>query len=213
MKKTILFDLDGTLLDTLKDLTIAVNYMLTHYNRPHRTEQEVRSFLGNGAMKLIELSYGEALTKEALKEVYDYYDAYYQAHSMVYTKPYNGILELLSYLRSKGYQMAVISNKQDAAVKALVDLLFPNLFELSVGVKADQIKKPDPRMIESVLKELNATRENTILIGDSEVDIMTGKNANVDVIACLWGFRDMKEIAPLKPEFIVSNPLDIKKIL
>ncbi|MDY0209806.1 MAG: HAD-IIIA family hydrolase [Acholeplasma sp.] len=213
MKNTLLFDLDGTLLDTLKDLTISVNYMLKHYDRPLKDEKEIRSFLGNGAFKLIELAVGEPLNEEALKERFNFYDAHYQTHSLDNTKPYPDILKLLDIFKSKGYKMAVISNKQDAIVKDLVQKIFPDTFLAAVGVGKDGVKKPDPRMIEKVLKEIKATKEEAYLIGDSEVDIQTGQNADVEVIACLWGFRDMKDIAPLKPNFIVGKPMDIIKVI
>lgn len=213
MKNALIFDLDGTLLDTLKDLTVSVNYMLKHYNHKERTEKEIRSFLGNGALKLIELAVGEKLSNEAILERYNYYDAYYQAHKMDHTKPYDGIMDVLKAVKKSGYKLAVLSNKQDEAVRGLVDEIFPNIFDFALGVKSDGIKKPNKKMVEICLKALKAEAKETYLIGDSEVDILTGQNAGICVIACLWGFRDLKDIASLKPEFIIGTPHDLLKVI
>ena len=213
MKNTILFDLDGTLLDTLKDLTLSINYMLKAYNHKERTEVEIRSFLGNGALRLVELAIGEKLSAEDLLERYNYYDAYYEAHKMDHTGPYDGILDVLETLKKKGYKLGVISNKQDQATKGLVAEIFKDTFDYALGVKNDGIKKPDRQMVDECLKALGSKPEEAYLVGDSEVDIQTGKNAGVLVIACLWGFRDMKDIAPLNPEFIIGKPTDLLKII
>ena len=213
MKKAILFDLDGTLLNTLTDLTNSINHMLTHFNFKPQTEDEVKRLLGNGAKQLVELAIGEKVSKEDFETYYQFYDAYYQAHSEDTTAPYEGIPEVLETLKKRGYRMAVISNKQDWAVKQLIEKMFPGLFEVALGVTEDGIKKPDPRMIEKVLSMMNLKASDAYMIGDSEADVETGKNANMEVIACLWGFRDMKDLAPLKPEFIVGKPYDILKVI
>lgn len=213
MKKAILFDLDGTLLNTLTDLTNAINYMLSHFNFGTMTEEGVRRLLGNGARQLVELAIGEEVSKDDFETYYAFYDAYYQAHSEEATVPYEGIHEVLEALKKRGYRLAVISNKQDAAVKQLVSKKFPGLFEFALGVTDDGIKKPDPRMVEKVLKAMNLKPNEVYMVGDSEADVETGKNANLEVVACLWGFRDMKDLAPLKPEFIVGKPYDLLKVI
>ena len=213
MKKAILFDLDGTLLNTLTDLTNSINFMLAHFNFQSLSEDKVRRLLGNGAKQLVELAIGQEVSKSDFETYYNFYDAYYQAHSEDTTAPYEGIPQVLEGLKKKGYRMAVISNKQDWAVKQLIDKIFPNTFEVALGVTDDGIKKPDPRMIEKVLKAMNLNASEAYMIGDSEADIETGKNANMAVIACLWGFRDMKDLAPLKPEFIVGKPYDVLKVI
>lgn len=213
MRNALIFDLDGTLLDTLKDLTVSINYMLKHYNHEERTEKEVRSFLGNGALRLVELSVGTKMSKDELTERYNYYDAYYQAHKMDYTKPYDGILDVLAAAKKGGFKLAVLSNKQDQAVRGLVEELFPNIFDFVLGVKSDGIKKPNKKMAEICLEALNAKAEEAYLIGDSEVDILTGQNAGVAVIACLWGFRDLNDIVGLNPKFIIGQPIDLLKII
>ncbi|MCU0104628.1 HAD family hydrolase [Acholeplasma vituli] len=213
MKKVILFDLDGTLLDTLTDLTNAINHMLLNFNFKPRTAEEIRRFLGNGAKQLVELSIGKSVEPEKFEEYYQYYDTYYQAHSEEQTAPYEGIPQVLESLKKRGYRLAVISNKQDIVVKQLVDKMFPNTFDYALGVTEDGIKKPDPRMIDKVLEAMGIFAHEAYLIGDSETDIQTGKNSNLTVIACLWGFRDMKDIAPMNPEFIVGKPYDILKVI
>lgn len=213
MKKAILFDLDGTLLNTLTDLTNAINYMLSHFNFGSMTEEGVRRLLGNGARQLVELAIGEEVSKADFETYYNFYDAYYQAHSEEATAPYEGIKEVLEAFKKRGYRLAVISNKQDAAVKALIKRQFPGLFEFALGVTEDGIKKPDPRMVEKVLNAMDLKPNEVYLVGDSEADIETGKNANLEVVACLWGFRDMKDLAPLKPEFIVGKPYDLLKVI
>jgi phosphoglycolate phosphatase len=162
---------------------------------------------------LVELAIGEEVSKEDFETYYNFYDAYYQAHSEEATAPYEGIIEVLDTLKKRGYRMAVISNKQDAAVKLLVQRKFPGVFEFALGVTDDQIKKPDPRMVDKVLKAMNLKPNEVYMVGDSEADIETGKNAKLEVVACLWGFRDMKDLAPLKPEFIVGKPYDILKVI
>lgn len=213
MKKAILFDLDGTLLNTLTDLTNSINHMLEHFNFKTRTEAEIRRFLGNGARQLVELSIGKSVESEKFETYYQFYDAFYQAHSEEHTAPYEDIPQVLETLKKRGYRLAVISNKQDKAVKQLVEKMFPSLFEVALGVTEDGIKKPDPRMVDKVLKAMNIKASEAYLIGDSEADIMTGKQANMPVVTCLWGFRDMKDITPLNPEFIVGKPYDILKVI
>lgn len=213
MKKAILFDLDGTLLNTLTDLTNSINYMLNHFNFRTLSEDEVRRLLGNGAKQLVELAIGQKVSKTDFETYYHFYDAYYQVHSEDTTAPYEGIPQVLESLKKKGYRLAVISNKQDWAVKQLIDKIFPSMFEVALGVTDDGIKKPDPRMIDKVLTIMNLKASEAYMIGDSEADVETGKNASMEVIACLWGFRDMKDLAPLKPEFIVGKPYDILKVI
>lgn len=213
MKKTLLFDLDGTLLDTLLDLTNAINHMLKHFNHTERSAAEIRQFLGNGAIELVKKAIDQPLTDAEFEKRYRFYSDYYEKNSMVHTKPYEGIMAMLDELKARGYKMAVISNKQDEAVQVLVKDLFGGYFEYARGVKSDGIKKPDPRIIDSVLENMNASKSDAFLIGDSEVDIKTGKDAQIEVIACLWGFRDMKDIAPLKPEFIIGKPMDLLKVI
>ena len=182
----ILWDLDGTLLDTLADLADAVNFALTQFGYPVRTLEEVRRFVGNGARRLIALAVPEDADVDAVLEVFR---TYYDAHSQIKTRPYDGILEKLEQLGKK-YPMAVVSNKPDSAVKILCAQYFPQLYAL--GESADCPRKPAPDMVFKAMKAIGVDR--CVYIGDSEVDVLTAKNANVPCLSVLWGFRDREEI-------------------
>ena len=186
MKTGILWDLDGTLLDTLADLTDALNYAMTQFGYPHRTMEDVRRFIGNGARRLIALSVPEGADVDAVLQVYK---TYYDAHCQIKTKPYDGILEALAVLGEK-YPMAVVSNKPDSAVKPLCAQYFPGIF--ARGESADCPRKPAPDMLLKTMEAIGV--ERCIYVGDSEVDVLTAKNAGVPVLSVLWGFRDRKEI-------------------
>ena len=186
MKTGILWDLDGTLLDTLEDLASAVNYAMDQYGYPNRTLAEVRSFLGNGARQLIALSAPETANVDAvLKTFRDYYDG----HCQIKTGPYDGIMEALEVLGKK-YPMAVVSNKPDPAVKSLCAQYFPALY--ARGESADCPRKPAPDMVFKAMEAIGV--ERCIYVGDSEVDVMTAQNAGMPCLSVLWGFRDREEI-------------------
>ena len=186
MKTGILWDLDGTLLDTLADLTDALNYAMTQFGYPHRTMEDVRRFIGNGAHRLIALSVPEGADVDAVLQVYK---TYYDAHCQIKTKPYDGIPEALAVLGEK-YPMAVVSNKPDSAVKPLCAQYFPGIF--ARGESADCPRKPAPDMLLKTMEAIGVDR--CIYVGDSEVDVLTARNAGVPVLSVLWGFRDRKEI-------------------
>ena len=182
----ILFDLDGTLLDTLEDLADAVNYALAHHGYPQRSLEEVRRFVGNGAARLISLAVPEG---EAFESVLETFHTYYRAHSQVKTRPYPGILEMLAQVRAK-YPVAVVSNKPDPAVKLLCASLFGDIYAL--GEIAACPRKPAPDMLYKAMKDLGIDR--CVYVGDSEVDVITAKNAGAQCVSVLWGFRDEEEI-------------------
>jgi len=182
----ILFDLDGTLLDTLEDLADAVNYALNRHGYPQRTLEEVRRFVGNGAARLISLAVPEG---EAFAPVLETFHTYYRAHSQVKTRPYPGILEMLATVRSK-YPVAVVSNKPDPAVKPLCADFFGDIYAL--GETAGCPRKPAPDMLYKAMTDLGVDR--CIYVGDSEVDAITAQNAGVPCVSVLWGFRDEEEI-------------------
>ena len=185
MKTGILFDLDGTLLSTLEDLTDAVNYTLRHYGCPERNEKEVCSFLGYGAKYLIASSLPENGKDFNVDEVLAFYQKYYGAHCQIKTRPYEGILEALEELR-KDYPIAIVSNKPDAAVKTLCARHFPGIYAL--GEAPDCPRKPAPDMVFKAMQAIGA--DACIYVGDSEVDIETAKNAGAECVSVLWGFRD-----------------------
>ena len=191
MYETIIFDLDGTLLDTLDDLTDATNFALGVCGLPSRTREEVRAFVGNGIVKLMERAVGKdgmAYHEKALTE----FKSYYAAHCADKTAPYAGILPLLKTLQAGGVKTAVVSNKVDFAVKSLAKTYFDGLLLAAVGEDeaAGIRKKPAPDSLLAVMEELSASAETTLYVGDSEVDIQTAKNAGVDCLCVTWGFRD-----------------------
>ena len=182
MKTGILWDLDGTLLDTLEDLKDGVNYALRQFGLPPRTLEEVRQFVGNGAGVLIHRAV-EGRADE--KTVLDTFKTYYNAHCQVKTKPYDGILEALAQLGEK-YPMAIVSNKPDSAVKPLCRQYFPGIYAL--GERAGIPRKPAADMVFAAMKDIGV--ETCVYVGDSEVDVATAKNAGVECLSVLWGFRD-----------------------
>ena len=185
MKTGILFDLDGTLLNTLEDLLDATNYALGQCGYPERTLSELRTFVGNGAQNQIRLSLPEGSSAEEIQRVLSIYKPYYTEHCQIKTRPYDGILEALAVLKEK-YPVAVVSNKPDAAVKALCAEVFPGIYAL--GEAADCPRKPAPDMVYKACRTIGV--ESCVYVGDSEVDVLTAKNAGVPCLSVLWGFRD-----------------------
>ena len=208
MYKTAIFDLDGTLLDTLDDLTNAVNYALTKHGLPERTAKEIRSFLGNGMVRLIELSSnGAANTQEILAE----FKSYYAVHSADETKPYEGIMEVLDALKKRGVKTAILSNKGDFAVQTLTKEYFGDLIDEAQGENEAQgvKRKPSPDGVYAIMERLGAKAEETVFIGDSEVDIRTAENAGVDCLAVTWGFRDKQELIENGGKTLVATPKEL----
>ena len=213
MYETIVFDLDGTLLDTLDDLTAAVNFSLTKNGLPTRTRKEVRSFVGNGIVKLMERAVGEEklAAKKDFAVVLEDFKAYYKENCSVYTKPYLGIMELLETLKKRGLKLALLSNKADFAVKMLAKEYFGDLFLEAIGENeaAGIRKKPAPDSLFAVLERLGADKKTTVYVGDSEVDIQTAKNAGVDCISVTWGFKDKEFLVKNGGKIFVDTPSGI----
>lgn len=185
MKTGIVFDLDGTLLNTLEDLLDATNYALTACGYPERTLPELRRFVGNGARNQIRLSLPEGASDGEIDRVLGLYKPYYTAHCQEKTRPYEGIPEALEALKGR-YPMAIVSNKPDPAVKELCGKYFPGLFAL--GETPDCPRKPAPDMVRRAMEEMGVDR--AICVGDSEVDVATAVNAGMPCLSVLWGFRD-----------------------
>ena len=205
MKTGILWDLDGTLLDTLEDLADAVNYALAHFGYPERTIEEVRRFVGNGARRLMALAVPEGADADAAFEVFH---TYYDAHCQIKTKPYEGIPEVLAQLGEK-YPMAIVSNKPDSAVKLLCAQYFPGLY--ARGESADCPRKPAPDMVYKAMAEIGADR--CIYVGDSEVDVLTAKNADVPCLSVLWGFRDRDDMEAVGGKYFCDSTKDLAEKL
>lgn len=207
--KAIIFDLDGTILDTLDDLMLSVNYALNSYNLPIRTKEEIRSFVGNGIQKLIERAVPNDTQNSITDKVFATFKEYYAIHCADNTKPYADILKVLDTLKNKGYLLAVVSNKADFAVQTLCDTYFSKTFDYVVGAKDNIAKKPAPDSVNEVIRHFNLTASDCIYIGDSEVDIKTAINANTDCISVSWGFRDSDFLKQSKAQIIIHSPLDI----
>ena len=205
MKTGLLWDLDGTLLDTLEDLADAVNYALQQFGYPLRSLEEIRCFVGNGARRLIERAVPAGGDVSA---VFDTFRTYYDAHCRIKTRPYDGIMEALQQLGEK-YPMAVVSNKPDSAVKPLCAEYFPGLY--ARGESTDCPRKPAPDMVFKAMEAIGV--ESCIYVGDSEVDVETAKNAGVKCLSVLWGFRDKDVIEQAGGKyFCVTTDQLIEKI-
>ena len=197
----ILFDLDGTLLDTLEDLLDATNYALEYHGYPPRTLPEVRRFVGNGAMNQIRLSLPEGSAPEEVQAVLDTYKPYYTAHCQIKTAPYPGIAEARAALKEK-YPIAIVSNKPDSAVKALCADFFPGIY--SLGETPDCPRKPAAHMVYKAMAAIGADR--CVYVGDSEVDVLTANNACVPCLSVLWGFRDREDMEAAGAVHFCENP-------
>lgn len=208
MKLGILFDLDGTLLDSLEDLMDSVNYILSQYGAPTRTLDEIRTFVGNGARRLISLSLPENTDENTITAALKDYQAYYATHSQIKTKPYRGVIAALSKL-AETYPIAIVSNKPDVAVKSLCADYFPNIYAL--GEAAGCPRKPAPDMVFKAMEVLDI--EGCVYVGDSEVDVLTAANANVPCLSVLWGFRDEATIREAGGRFFCSDADEMPKML
>lgn len=209
MYQAVIFDLDGTLLDTLDDLADSVNYVLKKREFPERTKDEVRSFVGNGIHKLIERSVPENTADDIVEEVFEEFVPYYRTHCMEKTKPYDGIVELLHSLKLSGIRIAVVSNKADDAVHTLCNVCFANLFDEIVGERSGIARKPAPDSVNEVLRRLVLEPSQAVYIGDSDVDVETAKNAGMKCIAVDWGFRDRECLEAAGATEIVSGTTEL----
>lgn len=208
---TVIFDMDGTLLNTLEDLTDSVNAAMRAFNRPERSLEEVRQFVGNGVLKLMERAVPEGREAADFEEIYEWFKDYYSKHSEEKTRPYDGILKLLEDLKDRGYKMAIVSNKFHDAVCQLSRQYFGGLLPVSIGENeaAGIHKKPAPDTVMSALKALGSTPEKAVYVGDSEVDYATAVNSGLDCVLVSWGFRDRKLLESFKPQLIADQPEDV----
>ena len=204
-----IFDMDGTILNTLEDLADSLNYALSCSNYPTRTLDEVRNFVGNGIRKLIERAVPAGTSPEELEQVYADFTAYYSKHCYDKTKPYSGIMETIQNLRKQGIKTAVVSNKADYGVQILCKQYFDGLFDYAVGEQTGVQRKPAPDSVNTVLDKLKINRKNAVYIGDSDVDIDTARNAEMDCISVDWGFRDPSFLQQHGAKIMVSSPEEL----
>lgn len=210
---TIIFDLDGTILDTLEDLKNSVNHALSSNNLPERSLAEVRSFVGNGIRLLMALSVPVDTDSALLDKCFDSFRVHYKENSANNTKPYEGVAELLNQLKSKGYKLAVVSNKADFAVQTLVANYFEGIFDYAVGEREGIRRKPYPDSVNDALLHLASDKNSAVYVGDSEVDVETARNAAIPCVAVTWGFRDKSVLEGLSPEYIIDKPSQLMDIL
>lgn len=208
-----IFDMDGTILDTLEDLTDTLNYALHKNNFPTHSIDDVRRFVGNGIPKLIERGVPEGTDRESVGRVHKDFIEHYKIHCADKTKPYKGILELIGRLRDAGCKTAVVSNKTDVAVQELCVQYFDGLFDYAVGDREGILKKPAPDSVNEVLHYLQIKREKAVYIGDSEVDIATARNAGMNSIIVSWGFRKTEFLKEQGAKVIVNQPAEVAGII
>ncbi len=213
MIKYAIFDLDGTLLNTLGDLHTAVNVALAMHNHPTRTLEEVRQFVGDGVRVLMERAAPAGADTPHFEELLADFRTYYAAHNREKTAPYPGILDLLHLLRSAGVGVAVVSNKFDAATRAMCAEYFGDLVQCAVGESPSVARKPAPDSVFSVMKTVGATPSDSVYIGDSEVDIATARAAGIPCISVLWGFRDIATLQAAGGTTYVRDVKELEKIL
>lgn len=211
--KAVLFDMDGTLLDTLEDLCDSTNHALAQMGYPLRGIEEIRRFIGNGAEKQIRRAVPEGTSEGKIMETLAAFRAYYQDHCQIKTKVYDGLLDVLSELKEKGVKMAVVSNKPDAAVKKLSREYFGDRLDYAIGPSDGVRCKPYPDMAEEALRALGVEKKDAVFVGDSEVDVQTGLNAGLDVIAVSWGFRSRKVVIEAGAKMIADDASELEKLI
>ena len=212
MIKTVIFDLDGTLLDTLQDLTDAVNYALAAYEMPRRSIDEIRQFVGNGIRRLMLRAVPNGEKNPDFEAVFSTFRSYYDSHCNDKTKPYEGIMELIDALLERGINLAIVSNKVESAVQTLNKLYFPQV-KVAVGDREGLQRKPAPDSVFQAMTVFDANGAETLYVGDSEVDIETAKNAGVTCISVLWGFRDKGQLLESGAKILIEKPLELLELI
>lgn len=209
----VIFDMDGTVLNTLEDLLTSLNLTLDAFGLPRRSLDEMRRFVGNGMRYQIECGAGPDAPDGMIDEMLPVYIRNYQVHGAEKTRPYEGVPEMIARLRAAGCRTAVVSNKNDAAVRRLADLYFPGLFDVSVGEREGIRRKPAPDSVNEVLRILGVSGQEAVYVGDSEVDIRTAANAGLDLIAVGWGFRTPEELLESGAERVFHSAEEVEAFL
>ncbi|MGN0157395.1 MAG: HAD family hydrolase [Lachnospiraceae bacterium] len=210
---TVIFDLDGTLLDTLDDLTDSVNEIMKRYDYPVYEKEQIRRFVGNGIRVLMQRALPKELCAEMFEECFLAFREYYTNHCMEKTRPYLGIVPLLSKLNERKIKMAIVSNKNDEAVKELADCYFKNLITTAIGNKQGVCPKPAPDTVFEAMKLLSSRKEETLYVGDSQVDMQTAVNAGIPCVLVDWGFRDRDELEKLGALAVIHTPEELINII
>ncbi len=207
--KTYIFDLDGTLLDTLNDLHASCNYALRTHGMPERSLEEVRQFVGNGVKKLMERAIPDGLENPLLEETLQTFRQHYLLHNLDTTLPYPGIMEMLQQLKAQGKRIAVVSNKFYAATQDLCKHFFGDTIQVAIGEREDIKKKPAPDTVLEALRQLQVTRQDAVYVGDSEVDVETARNSGIPCISVLWGFRSKSFLLSHGATMFIETPNEL----
>ena len=210
---TVIFDLDGTLLYTLDDLTDSTNFAINSFNYDSKTVDQIKSYVGNGVGLLIERALPEGINNPHYKECIELFKKHYAQNMYNKTKPYDGIPELLSSLKQNGFNIAVISNKFDLAVKELCNHYFKDQIDIAIGQIDGKYIKPNPDGVMKIAELLNTTLDKCIMIGDSEVDIQTADNANIPCISVTWGYKDIDFLYRNGATTLVYSPQEILELI
>lgn len=215
MIKYIIFDLDGTLVNSVYDLSDSVNYVLRQNGYAEHSLESYYYFVGNGTLKLIERALPEdKQTANEIERVHSQFSEYYSKNFLNKTVPYEGVQELLDELDKRMIKYAVASNKTDVFSREIINSLFPNnRFDIIMGKKEGNPTKPDPKIVYDILKGKDIKQSEILFVGDSDIDIITGHNAKLKAVGCLWGFRDKKELEGAGADFIISQPMELLKII
>lgn len=211
--KAILFDLDGTLLDTIEDLTASTNHALRKFSLPERSVDEVRSFVGNGVRRLMQQAVPANTSNELFEEIFETFKDYYFKHSYDYTLPYPGIMPLLYELKEKGLKLGIVSNKWHTAVQELSRCFFSDLIEVAIGESETTPRKPNPEGVFTALKALGCNAKEALYVGDSNIDIMTAQNAGIKCISVTWGFRNEEFLKAHQARTLIHNPQELLSII
>lgn len=215
MKRLVIFDLDGTLLNTIADLAASTNQALRHFNYPEHPTEAYRFFVGNGINKLFERALPEGeRTEQNVLRIRSRFIPYYDQHDTDFSTPYPGIPEILEALQNRGIKLAVASNKYQSATERLITHYFPTLrFEAVLGQREGIPVKPDPTIVNDILQATGIAREEVLYVGDSGVDMQTALHAGVDAVGVAWGFRPHTELEPFHPQAIIDNAEDLLRFV
>ena len=211
--EAVIFDLDGTLLNTLYDLTDSVNWALEKYGQPTRSIEEVRAFVGNGLRNLMQRAVPNGEENPVFEDLFEFFREYYKSHCNIKTAPYEGIMELMKELKGRGIQMAIVSNKIDAGVKELNAIYFAEYVDVALGEREGIERKPAPDSVNEAIRLLGVNKENTVYVGDSDVDIQTAKNAEIRCVSVSWGFRDEAFLMEHGAGIMIDRPLELLEYL
>ena len=207
--RTVVFDLDGTLTDTLQDLCNSVNYALRRMGWKERTLSEIRQFVGNGVRRLIERSVPNGISSDDFERCFAVFQEYYLEHCQDTTCLYEGVAEMLREVHAAGYKTAIVSNKLQAGVDELYENFFRGVVDVAIGERNGISRKPAPDMVELALRELRADKCEAVYVGDSEVDVQTARNAGIPCISVLWGFRDREQLVESGATVFIKHPREL----